>query len=199
MARRRRSAESAQSDILAAAQELLLEEGPSGLRLQRVAERVGMTHPGVLHHFGSVEHLLEVLSQRTAREVRDDVLAVLKPGAATDPDARNRLDDALERLADPGRGRLLAWLVSSGRSPFPPEDERGLEEVVTGFQRAAGGTRETFAFVVEFAVLASLGDALFGAAIRKRMGAEGSPEEARSFRERLLGVLEREVGRGESE
>ena len=195
MVRQRRSPEAARADILQAAQELLLLEGPSALRLKRVAERVGMTHPGVLHHFGSVQKLLEALAHQTARELREDVLGVLGTDVGGEASARQASEDALARLSDPGRARLLAWLVASGGAPFPPEDERGLAAVVQGLERAGGADRQSVSFVVELAVLASLGDALFGESIRRRLGGEGTAKEARSFRERLIALLETELER----
>ena len=51
MPRRRRSPEEARAEILDAAEHLLIEEGLSALTLQRVASEVGISHPGVLHHF----------------------------------------------------------------------------------------------------------------------------------------------------
>ena len=152
-----------------------------------------MTHPGVLHHFGSVQKLLEELAHETARDLRQDVLGVLGADVGGEGSARQASEDALARLSDPGRARLLAWLVASGGAPFPPEGERGLAAVVQGLERAGGADRKSVAFVVELAVLASLGDALFGESVRRRLGAEGTGEEAEAFRRRLLSLLETEL------
>ena len=52
--------------ILQAAVELITEKGFRGLRIAEIAERVGMTHPGLLYYFGSKERLLfEVIKDRT--------------------------------------------------------------------------------------------------------------------------------------
>ena len=56
MPRRRRSPEEARAEILDAAEHLLIHEGLGSLTLQRVAREVGISHPGVLHHFRSTKH-----------------------------------------------------------------------------------------------------------------------------------------------
>jgi AcrR family transcriptional regulator len=55
------------AEILQAAMSVFGERGYANGSLQEIAERVGMTHAGVLHHFGSKEQLLIALL-----EYRDD-------------------------------------------------------------------------------------------------------------------------------
>lgn len=57
-------------EILDAAIEIFGSRGFAGGSLQEIAERVGMTHAGVLHHFGSKDQLLiEVLAHRDRTDV----------------------------------------------------------------------------------------------------------------------------------
>jgi AcrR family transcriptional regulator len=59
--------------VLAEATRIIAERGYHGFGLQELAERCGMSKPGLLHHFGSKEQLLiEVLQERD----RQDELAV---------------------------------------------------------------------------------------------------------------------------
>ena len=39
---------------------------------------------------------------------------------------------AMEELADPKKGRLLAWVVAEGHDPFPGESEAGLSQIAKG-------------------------------------------------------------------
>src|SRR5919107_1273183 len=55
------------AEILEAAMSVFGERGYANGSLQDIADRVGMTHAGVLHHFGSKEQLLIALL-----EYRDD-------------------------------------------------------------------------------------------------------------------------------
>ena len=57
-------------EILDAAIEIFGNRGFAGGSLQEIADRVGMTHAGVLHHFGSKDQLLiEVLEHRDRTDV----------------------------------------------------------------------------------------------------------------------------------
>lgn len=60
------------TEILKAAVEIFGNKGSTNGTLADVAERVGMTHAGVLHHFGSKQKLLlEVLAYRDQADVQD--------------------------------------------------------------------------------------------------------------------------------
>lgn len=59
-------------EILDAAVEIFGSKGFTGGTLQEIADQVGMTHAGILHHFGSKhELLLEVLQHRDETDVAD--------------------------------------------------------------------------------------------------------------------------------
>ncbi|WP_243073845.1 TetR/AcrR family transcriptional regulator [Microbacterium sp. SS28] len=59
-------------EILDAAVEIFGSKGFTGGTLQEIADQVGMTHAGILHHFGSKhELLLEVLQHRDDTDVAD--------------------------------------------------------------------------------------------------------------------------------
>ncbi|MBD3942747.1 TetR/AcrR family transcriptional regulator [Microbacterium sp. NEAU-LLC] len=59
-------------DILDAAVETFGSKGFAGGTLQEIADQVGMTHAGILHHFGSKDQLLiEVLQHRDDTDVAD--------------------------------------------------------------------------------------------------------------------------------
>lgn len=78
--------------ILAAALDVFAERGHRGTSLTEIASRVGMTQPGLLHHFGTKEALLlEVIREREAHTKRQmDVQ--FGPG-------RFDLQEAIETLA----------------------------------------------------------------------------------------------------
>jgi AcrR family transcriptional regulator len=60
------------AEILRAAANTFGSKGYKNGSLTEVAEQVGITHAGVLHHFGSKEQLLvEVLEYRDKEDVRD--------------------------------------------------------------------------------------------------------------------------------
>ena len=53
------SPEQAQNAILDAAEEMMIDVGPAGLRISAVAKKAGMAHPNIIHHFGSREGLID--------------------------------------------------------------------------------------------------------------------------------------------
>ena len=77
--RARRSKADARQQILDAALELLLAEGPDAVRVQRVASRVGVTDAAVHYHFGNHAGLMKELLRHSARKLVADINAVLTP------------------------------------------------------------------------------------------------------------------------
>ena len=63
-----------------------------------------------------------------------------------DPDASIDRAEAMRRamdaLADPEKGPLLAWLVASGRDPFPDASETGLSQLADTLARPGSDPEE---------------------------------------------------------
>jgi len=194
-ARRRRTAEEARQRILEAAQKRLVEDGPDGLRLQELARDLGISHPAILHHFGSREGLLTALAAHGVRGLNEELARRIREGPV---DLREILDRTHAVLADRGQARLLAWLVLSGRrgTGEGPHVLAELAEVAHAARIArrdpAGGPAppyEDTVFTIVLVGLALFGDALAGDLIRTSAGVEG-PGGADRFRSWLAGLLE---------
>jgi len=167
--------------ILDAAQKRLTEGGPEAVRLQDVARDVGISHPAVLHHFGSREGLLQALEQRAMANLQADLLA-----------ARNS-DHALERVAttlgEQGHARLLAWWALRGGPEAASEPhEHMLSELADALAaEEPGGSREDIEFSIRLIAAAMLGEALLGPTLSRSAGLpqdEASPR----FRRRLAAL-----------
>jgi AcrR family transcriptional regulator len=188
MARVRRTAKQARTAILDAAESLIVEGEGQRLRLRTLAERVGVSHPTVLHHFGDMSGVIRSLQERVGLRIRAAVLERLGGADAGTP--REAALGALGALGDRRRGRLLAWLVADGYDPFPEASERGLRRVVETLRNQSNRSGEEIGELVEIAVLASLGDALFGDRVRLRLAPDGDDDTIEdggdSFRRRLL-------------
>src|SRR5258708_39165376 len=76
--RKRRTAEEARVAILDAAERRLVASGPAAIRLQEVAADVGVSHPTVLHHFGSREALVEAVVARALDSLHAGLLAAVR-------------------------------------------------------------------------------------------------------------------------
>jgi AcrR family transcriptional regulator len=186
MGRPKRDPEFMRSEILDAAEQLLLDAGPKSLTLRKIAERVGVSHPALLYYFDGLGDLLEALRQRSARTLRTALLNQLDSvGAQTQRDAS--LQQALAELSSPKQGVLLAWLIAEGKLPFPPAEERGLKAVVDRLAEVTEHDRAALEDVVELVVLASIGDALVGGAVRDRLDRAG---DEGAFSERLMRLVQ---------
>ncbi|NNL65143.1 MAG: TetR/AcrR family transcriptional regulator [Myxococcales bacterium] len=192
--RRRRSADEARLQILEAAQQRLAASGPEGLRLQEIAADVGVSHPAILHHFGSREGLLEALASHTAERLNREIAARLETG---EPALREILAMTRDTLASQGQARLLAWLALSGRlASESPEILRGLVDVAhrrrVQHRAEAGGVapeREDTIHAILLVALSLFADALIGDLLRASLGhTSASGEDA--FRDWLAALLE---------
>ena len=85
VSRPRRTAEEAHRRILDATERRLIDGGPEAVRLQDIAADVGISHPGILHHFGSRERLLAALAKRAIGNLERELLAILATRREGDP------------------------------------------------------------------------------------------------------------------
>jgi len=200
--RRRRPAEQAQRAILDAAERRLLAAGPDALRLQDVAADVGVSHPAILHHFGSREGLMRAVTARALAALEAELLRRLAD-PTDDVDAAALLDRVFETLGDRGHARLVAWLVLTGLGEAPPEVGvhlvRAVAEVVHA-RRIAGGraTRAEFEdslFTIMLAATALFGDAIVGPQMRASAGLGRDPSADQRFRAWLADLLTRHLDR----
>ncbi|GAB3624226.1 TetR/AcrR family transcriptional regulator [Mariniluteicoccus endophyticus] len=104
--------------ILAAAVELFGEVGYRGTSLRDIAQRVGITHPGLLYHFHSKQELLSAVLERRD-ETNDDVFNLLEqPGPVEH--VRKVLELAEHNSTIPGMIELFATLSAESTDPEHP-------------------------------------------------------------------------------
>ena len=194
--RTRRTVEEAQAEILDAAEEIVREVGPAGLRITAVAEKAGMAHPNVLHHFGSREGLLSALTARTVQRATDRVVRAMGDSVATSPEGRvAALARILDAMDEGDQGRLLAWLVISGRAgEVESPDMEPLVRVSHEWRTAAVGPAsiEDTRRLVLLSAMALVGDAVSGEGLVESLSL-GKGEKGRSaFRAWLAEFLLRQ-------
>ncbi len=198
---RRLPAEEARLRILDAAERRLSEVGPEGLRLQELAKELGISHPAILHHFGSKEELVQAVVARSVAALHEELIQTFARtmGDARAVPAAEVLQRVAETLADRGQARLMAWLILSGREPPELASQVRLRKVVEGahaFRRARAKREIEFAdtaFFVELCAFALLGDAVFGERMRRLEGLAGGANASREFRRRLGSLLEAQL------
>jgi AcrR family transcriptional regulator len=197
--RRRRTADAARREILQAAERRLQQSGPMGLRLQDVAADVGISHPAVLHHFGSREGLVSAVIEQAIISLQEDLvrsLSATQVGEA--PDAVALFERVFETLFERGHARLMAWLLLSGYDPFNETARLNWAEIgrVTHsirLERAKGHRNkpsyEDTLFAIVLSALALFGQAIAGKATFRVAGVDPDPRSERRFREWLAGML----------
>lgn len=163
----RRTVEEARAVILDAAEDVLREVGPAGMRIKDVAKRAGMAHPNVIHHFGSREGLLCALTVRTTERVTSRVMRAMAAAMeAGEPEDRvATLARILDAVYEGDQGRLLAWLIISGRvEGVEQPDLEPLVDITHAWRTAAIGPADVADTrrLILLASLALLGDAIAG-------------------------------------
>jgi AcrR family transcriptional regulator len=156
--------------------------GPAGLRLEAVAKAAGVSHPTILHHFGSREGLIQALNLRTIEQLKTVLLGVL--GAAPGG-SENAIAPIFAAYRD-GLAQRMVWLMQSGSlkgaAGLPMMDEmvlalHALRERLAGPGRHVDPA-DTRA-IVHLTTFAAFGDALLG----KRLRRAQNPAEEIALRE----------------
>jgi AcrR family transcriptional regulator len=112
----RRSAAEAKRQILDAAEAQLTQFGPGGLRLQSIAAELGLSHPVILHHFGSREGLIDALNARTIEQLKSSMADLLAGATAPNHNlVETTLDHAFSAFGN-GLAQRLAWLATAGET-----------------------------------------------------------------------------------
>jgi AcrR family transcriptional regulator len=201
--RRRRSAEDAKRAILDAAAARFAAHGPAGIRLQEIAADVGVSHPAILHHFGSREDLMRAVIERALGALREELLATLGTSNPSEIDVPAMIERVFETFGGHGQARLMAWLALAGegrRGDGGAFFVREIAEIVHRQRLAvyaeAGRPAPSFedsVFAILLATLALIGDALLGEPARASSGLE-DPGAGRRFRQWFAELLVAHLG-----
>jgi AcrR family transcriptional regulator len=190
----RRSAADARSAILDATEQRLVEHGPSGVRLQDVAADVGVSHPTILHHFGSRERLVEAVIHRINQAMNHEVILSLVSARADDEEnaAMILFDKLYTALASGGHARVMAFCALEGREPtLSPDGMRPLVQATHAARvarRAAGLPPPSFEeteHLVHLGALALFAEAIIGGYMRGDTQATPSEAASKRFRDWL--------------
>lgn len=195
----RRAAGESRRAILDAATKRLAEGGPEAIRLQDIARDVGLSHPTILHHFGSRDGLTQALAQDAMDRLSAEVLEVLSR-PADEATALGIVGRIFDTWGDSGHARLLAWRSLNMDEPRPEDSEQEMIRVVTDaihtrrveYAREHGlevPSREDSAFLVRLTAVALLGDAVAGVVFDFRARLDGQRDARRRFRAWLAELL----------
>jgi len=198
--RQRRTPEEARRLILEAAQALIVTTGPEGLRLQDIAAAAGISHPLILHHFGSREGLVRALTRQAVAELRDKLVAAM---ASSEYSVEEQLDRVFNAFRD-GLAQRLAWLATVDPGSGTEGNELIMRDIADTLHarrvaRAPPGvaiTRDDTDALIHLVATAAFGDALYGAQLHRSAGLPATSETDRSFRLWLAALIRAHSAQG---
>ena len=196
--RNRRTADAARDEILGVAERRLVESGPDALRLQDIAAEVGVSHPAILHHFGSRDKLVLAVVDHAVARLQDDLVKALE---VMPLDGIALFDRVHDTLSTRGHGRLIGWLLLVGHDPFAGRAVRAKWRQIIEtthaarmqLARGAAPAYEDTAFLVTLAALALLGLSLAGPATFALAGLPTGAKTEQRFRARISGLIGKEL------
>ena len=186
-ARKRLSPDQSRAAAVAAARQLLRDEGVAAVTLKAVAAKIGRTHANLLHHFGSAAGLHRALAKDIAATVSESISEAIgkrRRGEASERDVVDAMFDAFhtERV-----GELIGWVaLTRQREALEPVVDT-IRTIVEDF-RASGDTRPMDRVTLGL-VLMAIGDSLAGDEVA---GASGLPREA--VRDDAVGLIKGILG-----
>ncbi len=164
----RRSPEAARENILAAAEAILVEQGPQALKLADVAKAAGVVHANVIHHFGSIAGVETALMERMIRQLADKVIAVIQQDDSYIGMGAQALFDAFESK---GTARLAAWLEMTGEGRRMTLVRDVVDEIIdTRVAREAVPNREAVVDFILLNIILAVGVGLFGPTLSELLG-----------------------------
>jgi AcrR family transcriptional regulator len=203
--RERRSAESARTRILEAAERKLIEGGPDAVRVQALARELGLTDAAIHHHFGSREGLLEALLRFGGKRLRAAVAEVVARDDDGELDVRALVDGLLPVLEGSGYSWLALWLFASG---WRDQGSGLFDDVAAAIDRRRPRRRRTSGaaqpppggatapteearFLAAWLALTLMAEPLFGLASRRSVSLAGDAATTKRFRRWIATTFER--------
>ena len=173
--RRRLDAEAAQALILDATEKRLVIVGPAGIRLQEVAADAGVSHPTVLHHFGSRELLVKAVIARSLHAINVAIIEAIEASRGDEKQLEAMLENVAKTLGA-GHARVILWLALEGH--YIDSTEVRLADVVDAThalrlsrkKHKKKPTREDTARVVVLATLALVCGSVLAPALLENAG-----------------------------
>lgn len=179
-----RDAETTCRDILDVSEELLAAEGLTGVTLDAVATRVGITRQGVLHHYGSREGLLAALRTHLTDHMHKAFLEALRELPSESRSARDLAHLAWsvhDRYAS--IGRISAHLALVGQ--LKPEDVTApwIQDLAVSLQESSGAARgEEALFAALAGTMVAMTEVLFGPLFYRCAGLPATADVRDRFR-----------------
>ena len=180
--RKRLSPDESRAAAVAAARQLLRDEGVAAVTLKSVAARMGRTHANLLHHFGTVAGLHRALAEDIASTVSASISEAIGKRRRGEASERDVVDAMFDAFAAERVGELVGWIaLTRQRSALEPVVET-IRAIVEDFRES--GDQRPMDRVTLGLVLLAIGDSLVGDEVA---AASGLQREA--VREDAVGLI----------
>ena len=187
--RKRLSPDESRAAAVAAARQLLRDQGVAAVTLKSVAARVHRTHANLLHHFGSVAGLHRALAEDIAHTVSASITDAIGKRRRGEASARDVVDAMFDAFRAERVGELIGWIALTRQREALEPVIATIRAIVEDF-RAAGDPRPMDRVTLGL-VLMAIGDSLAG---DEMAAASGLPREA--VRDDAVGLIKGIVGEG---
>jgi AcrR family transcriptional regulator len=166
--RKRHSPQESRALAVAAARQLLRDEGVASVTLKAVAGRIGRTHANLLHHFGSVAGLHRALAEDIAATVSASIREAIGTRRRGEASERDVVDAMFDAFAAERVGELIGWIALTRQREALEPVVATVRSIVEEF-RAAGDTRPMDRVTLGL-VLMAIGDSLVGEEVAAASG-----------------------------
>ena len=166
--RKRLSPDQSRAAAVAAARQLLRDEGVAAVTLKSVAAKVGRTHANLLHHFGSVAGLHRALAEDIAHTVSASITEAIGKRRRGEAQVRDVVDAMFDAFRTEQVGELIGWIaLTRQREALTPVTDT-VAAILADF-RAEGDMRAMDQVILGLVLLA-IGDSLVGPEIAAATG-----------------------------
>ncbi len=186
------SPQQAQEAILDAAEELMVEVGPAGLRLSAVAKKAGMAHPNIIHHFGSRDGLINALAERVGLRATERISNAIKNATEAAPEDKATAMTQVLDTAYPGdEGKAAVWLHLSGAESSLKSNMEQIVELSHSLRQTidSDANLDNTNRLVMLVTLALVGEVVSGPSIKGALGFGNNDNSRAHFRRWLTEIL----------
>jgi len=187
-----KSPQEAQTAILDAAEQIVVEVGPAGLRISAVAKRAGMAHPNLIHHFGSREGLINALAERVGQRATERITDAISKAMKCTPENRvTAMTHVLDTAYQGDEGKVAVWLHLSGAESSLKANMQRIVELSHQLRESIHGDVEydNTNRLVMLVTLALIGEVVSGAGIKDALGFGTEANKRAHFRQWLAEIL----------
>jgi AcrR family transcriptional regulator len=166
--RKRLSQEESRTAAIAAARQLLREEGAAAVTLKSVAARIGRTHANLLHHFGSAAGLHRALAESIATTVAHSIQEAIGKRRRGEAQVRDVVDAMFDAFRAEQVGELIGWIALTRQREALTPVTNTVAAILADF-RSEGDMRAMDQVILGLVLLA-IGDSLVGPEIAAATG-----------------------------